>query len=487
MNARPRARRQRWSLRSTLLLAMVAFTLLGWLAGGFITWHMARQTETELRSSGIRHLAGLLLGLSDHELEEIEQSADLPARVAMGRADNNVLQDDYRFQIWSDDGRLLLANFGTGTHAAMARFSWTGLSTVEMDGQTWRVYSLYEPQAKKQIQLAEREASHLSLWQELDQHVMVLMALSLVVVLLPALWVLRQLLKPIQDMAHTLEHRRPENLAPVPTASVPTEVAPMVDALNRLFGRLDDALQRERSFTGIAAHEMRTPLAAIRVLAQVVRSADSFVERDDAIDRLILGADRCTHLLEQLLTLQRLDASMPADMNARVDMADITMEAVSATRAEAARRSVTVSVQIAGSTLRGHAFGVMTLIRNLVSNGIEHSPEGGRVEIVERQEDQDVIVIVDDSGPGIPPESRARAFDRFQRLGAKSGTGVGLGLSIVRTVADAHQATAELGRAPVLGGLRVTVRFAGRAVGEPQSLDPVSEVSVSADEFDAGI
>lgn len=487
MKTRVAAGRPRWSLRATLLLAMAAFTIIGWLVGGFMTWQVAQRTEADLRNSGVRHLAELLLGLSDHELDEIGQSADLPARVAMAMADNEVLHDDYRFQIWSDDGRLLLANFGDGTHAAMARFSWTGQSTVLMDGQTWRVYSIHEPLTKKQIQVAEREASNLVRWHALDPSVLLLMLLSLLVVLLPALWLLRQLLKPIRDMAHSLELRRPENLAPVATASVPAEVAPMVDALNRLFGRLDDALQRERTFTGVAAHEMRTPLAAIRVLAQVVRSADSFVDRDDAIDRLIQGADRCTHLLEQLLTLQRLDASAPDDTNARVDMADITLEAVSATRADAARRSVTVSVRVAGSTLRGHAFGVLTLIRNLVSNGIEHSPEGGRVEIVERQEGRDVVVIVDDSGPGIAPEIRARAFDRFQRLGAKSGTGVGLGLSIVRTVADAHQATVELGSAPVLGGLRVEVRFAGRAEGEPQSLDPASEASVPADPFVAGV
>jgi signal transduction histidine kinase len=240
----------------------------------------------------------------------------------------------------------------------------------------------------------------------------------------------------------------------------------MVTALNRLFGRLETALQRERSFTGVAAHEMRTPLAAVRVLAQVVRAADSYVERDDALDRLILGTDRCAHLLDQLLTLQRLDAMALQDVDEPVDMTDVVMEVIDATRAEAQRRGVAVSARLDGSMLRGHRFGMLTLLRNLVSNSIAYAPAAGRVEVSTRREGDTTMVIVDDSGVGIPPADRERVFARFERLDAKSGSGVGLGLSIVRAVAEAHAASIELGEAP-LGGLRVVVRFAGRAIGEP--------------------
>lgn len=464
MNVPQLASPGRWSLRRMLMVAMVGFTLAIWAAGGLITANLAQRTKARLHDSELRQLGHLLLALTDHELDELGADADAHARVMMATADTAALGDAYRYQIWSEAGAVLLANFGRGHHAMLARFGQTGFSTATMDGSTWRVYSEYDPQAKRQIQIAERDTSSLDLWAAIDLPIALMMAASLVLVLAPAAWLLRRLLRPIDAVARALERRSPDSLEPLPTRDVPSEVAPMVQALNNLFDRLALALRRERTFTGVAAHEMRTPLAAVRVLAQVVRSAETAVERDDALDRLILGTDRCAHLLDQLLTLQRLDAAADHDLDETVDLTDVVMEIIDATRAEAQRKDIQISARLDGSSLRGHCFGLMTLLRNLVSNAIAYTPRGGRVEISTSRVGAELRVVVDDSGVGIPQQDRERAFGRFERLGARSGAGVGLGLSIVRTVAEAHGAQIRLDDSP-LGGLRVVASFGGRSVG----------------------
>lgn len=469
MNVKALAVPQNWSLRQMLMVAVAGFTLMGWLAGGLITTHLAERTEAQLHEAELRQIGHLLLSLTEHELDELGPNADMKTRVQMAIADSVALGDTYRYQIWAENGELLLGNFGVGQHAMMARFGQTGFTTTTMDGETWRVYSEYDVENRRHIQIAERDESAFNIWSAVDWKIALIMLSSPLIVLWPASLVLKRLLNPIDAVAHALERRSPDSLEPVPTRAVPREVAPMVYALNRLFERLDSALMRERTFTGVAAHEMRTPLAAIRVLAQVVRSADSVVERDDALDRLIVGTDRCAHLLDQLLTLQRLDAASEHDLNESIDLTDVVMEIVDATRAEAQRREVQISVRLDGSSLRGHRFGILTLLRNLISNAIAYSPRGGRIEIATSKEGDEVRVTVDDSGLGIPKQDRERAFSRFERLGAKSGTGVGLGLSIVRTVAAAHDASIRLDESP-LGGLRVVACFEGRAIGEADDM-----------------
>jgi signal transduction histidine kinase len=261
--------------------------------------------------------------------------------------------------------------------------------------------------------------------------------------------------------------RSAANLAQLDLPGAPTELLPIVAATNSLFSRMADAMQRERSFTSLAAHELRTPLAALRLQAQVAAStADDGIRARNLRD-LVRSADRCAHLQDQLLTLARLDdAAKPGDLHETVDMTEAVMEAVSEIAADARRRHVRLSTRSDGVAMFAHPFGVRTLIRNLVSNAARHAPEQGRVEVHVEADGDDVRIRVEDSGAGIPAEHRERAFERFERLNAVPSDGVGLGLSIVRVVAEAHGAAVTLGSSG-LGGLAVVVLFRGRKASVP--------------------
>ncbi len=469
-----------WSMQAHLIAIACAIGLLAWVAGVAVVSQAAAREAQTLHDRELMQVARLLLGLSAHELEEIGPTAPIAARILVGQAESrDTLGDDFRYQVWSADGHLQLGNFGLPSAAAMAKLGASGYSWLQMDGDLWRVYALHAPQSRQEIQVAERAV--LRQWSigTLDKSLLWLVPASLLVVLLPGLWALRRLLRPVRDLAAALQLRSPAHLAPLDFESAPRELAPVVAAVNTLFRRLTVAMQRERDFTALAAHELRTPLATVRVLAEAAGSAGDEAGRSPASEDLTRAVDRCSHMLDQLLTLSRLDVMNPGDMNTQVDMTEVVMEALSDVLPQARLRKTKLVSHLDGSTITGDRFGVLTLLRNLLSNAVRYTPQDGRIEIVTSSEGDDVIVRVDDSGPGIPASERERVFERFERLHRNQDTGVGLGLSIVRTVIEAHGASVALQDSP-LGGLRVVVTFVRRAV-QGQVLAPQASPGLALD------
>ncbi len=464
-----------WSMQAQLIVIAVAITLVAWIAGVAVMARTAEREAASLHDRGLQQVARLLLGLASQELDEMGPDASIAVRIANTQGDTHeILGDDYRYQIWSGEGKLLLSNFGAPSAAAMARLGATGFSRLQMDGEEWRVFALHDVKAGKEIHVAERAAlRHWSITR-VDASLVALVVLSIVIVIAPALWLLRRQLRPLHDLAGALQQRSPFNLEAVRLRRVPAELAPVVSSVNALFARVSDAIQRERGFTAVAAHELRTPLATLRVLAESASETEDERERQLLLQDLKRSVDRCAHLQEQLLTLARLDVVEQAQMRAEFDLAGVIIDAQSDLLTEARRRQVTLAVRVDETVITAHRFGVQTLLRNLLSNGVRYTPHGGRVEISTRSEGSDAIIEVNDSGPGIPEADRGRVFERFERLQREQESGVGLGLSIVRAVADVHGAQVELDRSP-LGGLRVIVRFKGRAVnGSTDSQDESS-------------
>lgn len=470
----------RWLLRLQLAVVAVVMTLLAWAAGVAVTAHVAEREAIELHDRELSHVAGLLLGLASQELDEMGPDATLGDRIANTQADTRqALGNDYRYQIWAADGRLLLSNFGTPHAAAMAQLGRMGYSDLQMDGESWRIYTMHDKPAGKEIQVAERNALRHWAVTRLDLPLALLIVISAFIVLGPTLWLLNRMLRPLGDLAGKLGARSSINLEPVALAHTPAELEPVVAAVNRLFQRVADAMDRERGFTALAAHEMRTPLATLRVLAQAMASCDDETQRRALVEDLVASVDRCTHLQEQLLTIARLDALDASQMNAETELAETVVDVQSELLPEARRREVALAVRVDGTTVRAHRFGLRTLMRNLAINAIRYTPAGGRVELSIATRGSDAVIEVNDSGPGIPLAERARVFERFVRLPGTHSSGVGLGLSIVRTVADAHGARVELGDSP-LGGLRVVVTLVARAVAgwtdlAPESIAPADE------------
>jgi signal transduction histidine kinase len=268
----------------------------------------------------------------------------------------------------------------------------------------------------------------------------------------------RRGLAPLDRIAEAIAARAPERLDPVVPAEAPREIRPMLDAMNGLFGRVAGALDKERRFTADAAHELRTPLAAIVAQTQVAQRARDAAERAHALDQIATGARRAGRLVEQLLTLARLDPAVGLP-RAAVRLDELAAEVCADHGAAALEKNIALELDAAEPVVvQGNADMLRVLLRNLLDNALRYTPPGGKVGVGVTAHE----LSVSDSGPGIPAEERESALRRFHRLAGQETEGSGLGLSIVARIAELHGARLKLGDGIGAPGLAVRVKFTPR-------------------------
>lgn len=332
-----------------------------------------------------------------------------------------------------------------------------GYVDLDFEGQPWRMYGLQTLDGVIQVaqpvpvrdELARSSALRV-VWPVL----LLVPILGLAIVL-----VVRSGLLPLKRLAVEVQHRDANSLAPVDTAQLPQEVAPLVQELNRLLARLDRAFSTQRAFIADAAHELRSPLTAVRLQLQLLDRATDESAALEARGHLGEAVDRAAHLIEQLLTLARNEPRDALSELRRIPLEGPAAQAIADTHALAQFRHIELELHSqSGAQVMGEPAALRTLTRNLVDNAVRHTPEGGRVSVTIATSHSGATLEVTDSGPGIPEADRARAFDRFYRRAAAPEGGSGLGLAIVKAIAERHAATVTLAEAPG-GGLRVSVAF----------------------------
>jgi two-component system OmpR family sensor kinase len=390
--------------------------------------------------------------LFDYQLQQM--GIALRDRIFEGGESTAIDRDDFLIQVWRADGAVVFVSSARVVPPVLAP---VGLSTVASESGDWRVYRI---DAQNQI---VQVAQPMSLRGEraakgaLRVLVPLIVALPLLAVLI---WVVvGRGLAPLTGLAHSLATRGPRALGPLPEAGLPGEVRPLVAALNDLLTRLGRALDRERGFIADAAHELRTPLAAVGLQLQVLERVPEGPEREQALARLKAGVQRSARLVQQLLELARQDEAVTERRPARVDLAAVAREVVVEQAPQAGARGIDLGLDASAAPIEGDAEGLRVALGNLVDNAIRNTPPGGKVDVRVRTEGKEVIAEVLDTGPGIPPEERERVFDRFHRGGAGEGSGSGLGLAIVREIAGRHGATIELTDRVSEPGLCARMRF----------------------------
>ena len=265
-------------------------------------------------------------------------------------------------------------------------------------------------------------------------------------------------------VGRALAQRSPQALQPIAVKGAPSEMTPMLDALNGLFERIAELLELERRFTADAAHELRTPIAAIRAQAQVALGASADAERLHALQATLQGCDRATRLVDQLLTLSRLESGTEHALVA-VDLAALARQVVADAAPLALGKHQAIEVNATGpSTVRGDTTLLSVMMRNLVDNAIRYSPRGATVKLAISTAQGAVRLSIDDSGPGMSPADMKRIGERFFRVVGSGQDGSGLGWSITRRIAAVHRAVVRVARSRSLGGLSVEVDFPGESV-----------------------
>jgi two-component system OmpR family sensor kinase len=379
--------------------------------------------------------------------------------------------DDLVVQVWTPDGVQI---FRTVSRAHLPQRAVLGFSNVEANGTTYRVFSVQT--SAQTVQVAQDLAVRRNMAGNLALRTAGPILLLVPVLMLVVWWVVSGSLKPVRRVQSQVAARQADDLSPVSEAGLPDEVRPLVQELNLLFGRVKSAFETQQHFVADAAHELRTPLAALKLQVQSLERAETPEAKKVAVDRVAAGIERATRLVEQLLVLARQESSATDASTgtacAPLDVADLARRAIGDMAGVAAARQIDLGLNRADSvTVPGHADALTILVRNLVDNAIKYTPQGGTVDLEVRALPDGAELVVEDSGPGIPAEERERVFDRFYRVPGSAAGGSGLGLAIIRSIAQRHHAALELGQSERLGGLRVTVRLP-RAAGSGGSTAP---------------
>ena len=430
------------SLRMRLLVFLLAAIVLAGAVQGALAYRSALDEADALFDYHMQQTALALRSGLPVDAQGLGPGLDLD--------DEN---HEFIVQVWTNEG---LRIFESAVGAALPQIAVLGFTNVQARGGTYRVFSM---QTRSQvIQVAQNMAVRQGMARSLALRTLAPLAFMAPLLVLAVWWGVSRSLAPVERVRRQLAQRQADDLSPVSDAQLPDEVQPLVSELNLLFERVQRAFEAQEHFVADAAHELRSPLAALRLQLQGLQRAGDDTARAAAIERLSAGIDRATRLVEQLLTLARQESGSTA--TEPVDLRAIAQLALADVAPAAQARSMDVGLlDSEAATVPGNVEALRMLVRNLLDNAIKYTPPGGQVDVQVRADNGHAVLTVEDSGPGIAPEHRERVMQRFVRETAEGAPGSGLGLAIVLAIAQRHGAVVALDSSPRLGGLRVTLRF----------------------------
>ena len=441
------------SLQGRLLLLVLSGVALVWLVTSVLTWYDVRHELDELLDGHLAQAAALLVVQQAQEIEpDDDRELDAPT---LHRYAPKVV-----FQVFHE-GRLALrsANAPVAPMVEAAQQFKSGFKTVQLQGQAWRVFAAHGAERDVQVYVGEQIGSRNDILWAVLRSTLWPMLIALPLLVGAVWWAVRLGVQPIRRLGRVLAERQPQALSPVTLTKAPSEMAPMIAALNGLFERIGQLLESERRFTADAAHELRTPIAAIRMQAQVAMGEADDALRQHALQGTLEGCDRATRLVGQLLSLSRLEAVESPAM-ADVDLRALAQRVV----AELAPKAIgkQQSLEFEGSepcVVPGNETLLAVLVRNLVDNAVRYSPPAARIQVSVRRQGAQVVLGVEDSGPGLDAADRQRLGERFFRVTGSVESGSGLGWSIVRRIAAVHRLKIDVGDSTALEGLAVRVIY----------------------------
>jgi two-component system sensor histidine kinase QseC len=368
--------------------------------------------------------------------------------------------DKFNFQVWTNGGKLLLHSSTAPKVPLVSDID--GFNDKMLGDQKWRVFTTYNDKAGVRTVVAERYDTRNELGHRIAQDDLYIMLLTFPLSGLLIWIIIGRGLNSLDRVAQEVANRAPTHLEPVDLQEVPEEIKPVIDELNKLFYRLQEGFEREKRFAADAAHELRTPLAALKAQAQVALNTNDIEEKNRALQKLIASVNRGTHVVQQLLTMSKIvpEATSINDVG-DINLVKVTREVLAMLAPSAVEKQIELEFEHDDSPplIAGNPTALSILIRNLVDNAIRYCKSEGKVLVRVYRKQQSIVLQVQDNGPGIPDELKARVFERFFRVLGNKSPGSGLGLAIVRQICELHNASVELDSPKEGTGLIVRVYF----------------------------
>ena len=441
-------------LTRRLTLLFLVLSLTAWFAASLVAWQQTTHKLDKLFDTQQMLFAKRLLTMELDELHAPARMREVPKKAKHGHLDDDALA----FAIYASDGTMIL-NDGENGRDIPYHYRRDGFDDgrLQDDNDEWRFLWLTSPDGKYRVVVGQEWEYRQDMALDVVSSQLTPWLVALPVMLLLLIVLLSRELKPLKKLAQTLRARSPDATDALPIQGVPAEVRPLLDSLNHLFARTQEMMTRERRFTSDAAHELRSPLAALKVQTDVAQlSQDDPQAQEKALTQLHAGIDRASRLVDQLLTLSRLDSLDSLDGVEQIAMADLLQSAVMDIYPPAQQAGIDIRLNINAPevTRTGQQLLLSLLVRNLLDNATRYSPRGSVVDVTLDAR----RFTVRDNGPGISLDALTRLGERFYRPPGQDATGSGLGLSIVKRIAALHGMHVALGNAPE-GGFEVNVSW----------------------------
>lgn len=440
-HAMPRLRPPR-SIRGRLL-GLLLLALAGtWLAIAFLTYRDTHRGIDTLLDAHLQQATRLLVTQAGHELDE---GRDLEEVALEEDDDHSPYRTAVAFQVRrADDGALLLRS-ANAPNAPLAGAT-KGFSDSITGGTHWRVYTASDPEHELLFHVAENHATREAIAGKVAWRTLAPLLVALPLFGMLVWWLVGRALRPLDRLGDELAGRSPTDLRPVRGGPLPLELVGLVERLDALLQRIRDSLDSERRFTSHAAHELRTPVSAMRAQTEVALGTADASVRDAALHQSLRACDRMSRLVTQLLVLARADdiAALPARALCRLDL--LAEKVLADVASEEVADSVNLSLDApAAVAVEGDAALLEALIRNLTENAVRHGGPGANVCVAVTARDGCALLTVEDDGPGVPPEVLDQLGRRFFRGPEARVSGTGLGLSIVLRIAELHRGSVRFG------------------------------------------
>lgn len=447
------------SLRGRLLLSTLGIFAVAWVIVGYMVEQAEHRQVAEQFDVLLQQQFHFLQAIVRHETAEGDVAGFSEALAADDMLVNHHGHSyGLEFQILSPTGVVVMSSPGARELEFMGVTD--GFNDKVIGNYRWRVLAQSDSISRHRIAVGYRLDDREELMEDIVEETLRPLSVVMLGLALLLWYVVGRGLVPLKKLAADVMRRHPLALQAVEMNKVPQEVQPMVAALNNLFHRLEEAFDSYDHFTADAAHELRTPLAGLTLQVEASLRATSDAERQHALFMVRRGLDRATRIVEQMLALARLSTLDDRVTAQATDLYDPCLTVTETLASVAAAREVEIHLAGEVDTKAMGADGLIEImVDNLVRNALLHSPRGATVTVEIGVADGQPYIMVDDEGPGIPPEARRVVQQRFQRLPTDDGEGSGLGLAIVRRIVSLHGAELELTERPAGRGLRAAVRF----------------------------
>ncbi len=424
------------SLKKRLLLfisipVLVAGFLIA-LMSFFFSWHEI----AEVYDAQMAHSARILIDLTEDDLS----SSDYRERHKLDT--HAEMQHRYErktgYRVWYQDD-LMLESFRAKDFGSFRAPE--GFSDQTVNDKTWRFFVYKDAEKNITVEISQRYAIRYEIINQLMLSLIIPALIFIPVILILIWWATNKSLQPLTQLSKAVDSRHSDDLSEISVDDTPSEVIPLTQAMNRLLHRIESSFRREREFTDNAAHELRTPLAAMKTQTQVLdKKLGHLPDVKDSFENLNATIDRTHHLVEQLLSLARLQNQtfnlVPTDLSKCLYQEAHELTPLLKAKSQSLRLDIADKVMI-----KGHNDTLSILLSNLIDNAIKYTPEQGSIDITLTAEG---LMTISDTGPGIPDKDKARVFERFVRTDKTGKTGSGLGLSIASWIANIHHVTIKL-------------------------------------------